>query len=181
MSIVPSRHEIANRLIAEATKYVGVREVGGPNKGPDVEMFQRYTDGKAVGESWCMAFMRYVVGQVCSHYGIQNVLYPSELCQSVYNKAPRLYKLSSPVPGAVFIHQSRTSAWRGHTGLCTGTSTAGVFPSIEGNTNGAGSSDGDGVYKKYRFTKGNAFSKMRGFIDVPSMIQDAIEMLHPNV
>jgi len=148
---------------------------------PEQRILVRPHGGSPMMVGNCMAFMQFVVGQVCTHYGIQNVLYPSELCQSVYNKAPRLYKLSSPVPGAVFIHQSRTSAWRGHTGLCTGTSTAGVFPAIEGNTNGAGSSDGDGVYKKYRFTKGNAFSKMRGFIDVPSMIQDAIEMLHPNV
>lgn len=176
MSVVPSRQEIANRLIAEATKYVGVREIGGPNKGPEVELFQKYTDGKAVGESWCMAFMQFVVGHVCEHYGINNVLYPSELCQSVFNAAPRPYRLASPEPGAVFIHQSRTSAWRGHTGLCLASAKAGVFPAIEGNTNVQGSREGDGVYKKYRFTKGNAFSKMRGFIDVPTMIQDAVEL-----
>lgn len=173
---IPSIKEIENRIIATASIYVGVREVGGFNKGPDVEMFQKFVDGKAEGESWCMSFVQFVVGQVCKHYGIQTVLYPSENCQQVYTGALSFHRATIPGPGFVFIQQSRKTAWKGHTGICTGGSVGGVFPSIEGNTNGAGAREGDGVYKKYRYTMGNTSSKMRGFLNVPRMIQDAIEL-----
>lgn len=176
MFVVPTRREIANRIIAEATKYIGVREIGGPNQGPEVELFQSFVDGKAQGESWCMAFVQFVVGEVCKYYGVKTPLHSSELCQSVYNNTGLAYRSSSPGAGYVFIHQNRKVSYKGHTGVCTGEARVGIFKTIEGNTNGAGSSDGDGVYSKWRYTKGNASNKVRGFIDVPRMIQDAIEL-----
>lgn len=165
---------IANTLVWEARKYVGVREVGDPNHGPEVELFQKFVDGKAHGESWCMSFVQFVVGEVCRQYGVKTPLYPSELCQSVYNNAAGRYLRKEPGAGYVFIHQNRRVPYKGHTGICTGAGRVGIFQTIEGNTNGAGSSDGDGVYEKWRYTKGNVVNRMRGFIDVPLMIYDIV-------
>jgi hypothetical protein len=46
--------QIKERLLAfEAARWKGITEVGGPNKGQIVEMFQKAVDGKAQGEPWC--------------------------------------------------------------------------------------------------------------------------------
>lgn len=174
--VIPTLEEIAARIVGEATKFVGVREFG-YNKGPEVELFQKFTDGRASGEAWCMAFVQYITGQVCKHYGLKakSVLYASENCQKVYEMCLRKYRTDAPGKGFIFIQQQRKVKWRGHTGFCKGKSTAGIFPSIEGNTNKAGSTEGDGVYEKHRYTAGNLVCTMRGFIDLPLMIQDAIK------
>ena len=48
--------EPCSRLAAEAC--VGIREQGGNNKGPLVELMQKTVDGKAQAEAWCMAFVQ---------------------------------------------------------------------------------------------------------------------------
>lgn len=41
------------KLLEEARRWVGVREKGGNNRGPEVEKFQKAVDGRASGEAWC--------------------------------------------------------------------------------------------------------------------------------
>lgn len=169
-----SKEQIAKDIINLANSQVGVREVGF-NSGKEVESYQKAVDNKAMREAWCMAFVQWVIKKVCAQYGIKTVLYPSENCQQVYIHTMPRYQSSVPVVGGAFIHQSRTVSYKGHTGIVTGKARAGVFPATEGNTNKAGSSEGDGVYKKYRYTAGNATKRMRGYIDIPQMIYDEIQ------
>ena len=169
-----TKEQIIKDLIAVANSQIGVREHGF-NKGKEVEEYQKAVDGKAQQEAWCMCFVQWVTMRVCKGYGIKSPLYASESTQSVYNHTLAKYLSSFPDAGFVFIQQNRNDAGKGHTGFCKGKSIAGVFPSTEGNTDGSGGSEGDGVYAKYRYTAGNATKKMRGFINLPQMIYDAIQ------
>ena len=54
--------EIRKRLLVlEASRWIGVSEVGGQNKGQLVEMFQKSADDKASKEPWCLAFVLFCV------------------------------------------------------------------------------------------------------------------------
>lgn len=165
---IPSLKQIANDLCNAAFEYVGVREHG-YNKGPEVELFQRFTDGKAQGESWCMAFVQFIVGKVCAKYGIKTPLYPSEHCNTVYQKTLTTYLSQVWEKGFAFIMRNPKDN-SGHTGICDEAHMA-----IEGNTSIAGSTDGDGVYFRMRSPKGSILKPMRGYINLPLMIQDAIK------
>lgn len=173
MSETITRDSIAEAIIRVAMAEVGIREAGGSNRGPRVEEYQRYVDGKASREAWCMGYMQWVVGQVCKMHNVRSPIYPSEHCNTVYSKTPSRYLRDKPAKGLMFIMKSRTSD-SGHTGIATGPSKLLVFPTVEGNTNAAGSREGDGVYKKTRMTTGTATMKMRGYIDVSQMVYDAV-------
>ena len=164
--------EIQEAIISTAENYLGVREEGA-NSGYLVEKFQKATDGKAEKEPWCMCFVQYVSLEVCDLYGIKPVLYPSEHVQTVYVKTPAKYRSNKPGPGKIMIMRKRTVQWQGHTGIELDEGCM-SFGTIEGNTNSAGGREGDGVYKKKRFTKGNAIFEMRGHIDFPQMVYDRI-------
>jgi hypothetical protein len=153
-------------LVQFAQGYLGVTEATGRNDGPYVEMFQQWTDGVAQGESWCMAFVQFCVGNVAQQYGFPAQLFASEHCLTVWNNSQRL-AIYPPYPGSVVIWQ-RPGTTNGHTGIVTGVDLDnGVFTTIEGNTSGGGGleSNGDGVYQKVRSFQGDGNFSLVGFLD----------------
>lgn len=167
MSDLLLRSIIANVLVEEAEKTVGISEEGGENSGRLVEEFQRTVDGRAVREPWCMSWLQTVVARSSARFGTSNPLPQSELCRAVWLKAPLKYRSPTPAWGYAVI-------WAGHCGLVTLCYSKG-FNTIEGNTNLGGSRDGDAVHRKTRSKKGGmgAFALL-GFLDIPTMILDGI-------
>lgn len=162
---------MATKLIALYLSKEGVREVGN-NGGADVIEFQKAVDGRAIREAWCMAFMQWGALQLCKEYGVVCPVYGSEHCNTVYNKTPEKYRHKEPRRGSWFIQKSRTSD-AGHTG-CALDGGSVKFETIEGNTDPAGGSEGDGVYRTWRLITGTASKSQRGFIDVSQMLADVI-------
>lgn len=153
-------------LVEEATKWIGVTEKGKDNSGPEVEMFQRAVDGKARGESWCLAFVQYCLGQVIERRGLEKDLPQTEHCMTFWNKAPDERKGQAPEPGDIVIWNF-VGTPSGHAGIVTGVSKDGkLLDTIEGNTGpeAAVNREGDGVYKKVRSRKGSSKMKVVGFI-----------------
>lgn len=150
-------------LIASiAESKVGLHESGGNNQGPQIQEFfdaDSYDpNGSKTGDSgyaWCAAFVCRIV-------------------QLAMNQAGKTFTFQRPTtPGAWdFIRWSLAqdnSTWtkhdpgsdiqRGdlivfkfsHIGIATsGVDSSGCFKTCEGNTNEAGSREGDGVYRKTR-------------------------------
>lgn len=154
-----------SRLVDEAKSYIGVTESGGDNHGKDVENFQRAVDGKAQGESWCMAFVQFCIRRV-----IDKTMFPAtEHCLTAWNKAnPNAkYALDSQDvrPGFVVIWRHGLSM-NGHTGIVTAVSKD-SFETVEGNTSmGSGiERNGDGVYARSRSRFCTGTMKVVGFID----------------
>ncbi len=140
----------AQRLIDEATRWIGVREKGGANCGPEVEEFQRSVDDRADGAPWCMSFVQFCVKRVSDIIGKKPSLYPSEHCLTVWNRTPEELRLSRPVPGCVVIWR-KSGTDQGHTGIVVSVGETKMI-TIEGNTGPASivSREGDGVYEKER-------------------------------
>lgn len=136
------------QLVAEASRWIGVKEKGGDNRGVEIERFQRAIDGHASGQSWCMAFVQYCLSQVGD-----SELFRSSHCLTVWNNSPKELRLSKPVPGSIMIWRKKGTA-QGHTGIVTAVYDDTTVETIEGNTGPMSvvSREGDGVYRKMRST-----------------------------
>lgn len=147
---------------------VGIREVGGNNKGPLVELIQK-TLGDAEQEAWCMALQQTILAYVEEKLQIFSGVYASEHCLTVWKKTPDVLKVKyKPLPGAICIWRHGDTS-NGHTGMVLDYG-AKVMHLVEGNTeagiNPAGTieRDGGGVYFTERNVSGNGNMKVVGFI-----------------
>lgn len=161
---------LSELTIKIALQYDGVREQGGNNCGPEVEMFQK-SIGLEKGDPWCAAFVCYCIKEAAKQLGVKPKF---EYGGSVYKLWTRNESLQSPDPelNSIFLIDhglSKKGTRIGHTGFCIapivsnanghpGEQFVGSIETMEGNTNAAGSRDGDGCYHKSRemaeFTNG---------------------------
>ena len=173
--------EAALALIAAATAEAnkGVREVG-KNAGPDVEKYLHCL-GMTKGSPWCAAFVSWCV-MTC-----RGLAKPPKWCsgsavslfQMSGKKAVKVTPLdadfkSKVKPGYIWSRAqdpaaasaARKGVWcQGHTGIVVAVDAVG-FHTIEGNTNAAGSREGDGVYRKtHKWSDAEIIGKTVGWFD----------------
>lgn len=164
----PERPEIIDFLIEEASRYIGVIEEGGDNRGPDVEMFQRAVDGRAQGEAWCMSALQFWLMETERQFDITSGVFPSEHCLTVWNRTPVSRRFKHPQKGDIIIYQyfkNDRPTSSGHTGLVKEVLGSSII-TVEGNT-GPGTGverEGDGVYEKKRSIFGSSSMKIVGYI-----------------
>jgi hypothetical protein len=138
--------EKRTKLIQTITSQLNVRETG-PNTGPEVSAYLRAV-GVYTPAPWCAAFVSYSLTKC----GIPN---PRSAWSPDYAKQKDVIwtnknKRKKPLPGDVLTYYYQRLGRVGHVGFLTASDPDGFFITIEGNTNGAGSREGDGVYKKKR-------------------------------
>lgn len=145
---MPDRHllgdqlaarKIRTRVLAIAENELGVREKTGKNDGERVELYLKYID-LPKGHAWCGAYTSWVYKQAGlskPRTGWTPALFP----------ANRLVK--KPMPGDLFGIYFPSLKRIAHTGFVLSIKSDWAL-TIEGNTNIAGSREGDGVYKKRR-------------------------------
>jgi hypothetical protein len=129
---------------------VGVRELTGNNDGKQVETYLRYVHlGK--GNPWCAAFVCWTLDQA-------HVANPrSGYCPDLFSAKRRVWRrdakangvpVTSDVFGLYFPEKGRIA----HVGFVDHWTNT-VVTTTEGNTNEAGSREGDGVYHKKRLAR----------------------------
>lgn len=130
------------------TSQIGVKETPkGSNWGPEIKMYLSSVNVYSPAP-WCAAFVKWNFNQA----GItSNITAWSPTAQNsnnlVYYKA-KFYK--QPRAGDVFTLYFPSLKRIAHTGFFDLPINNKVYRSVEGNTNQAGSREGDGVYYKYR-------------------------------
>lgn len=129
---------------------VGVRELTGKNDGPEVEMYLK-TVGLGKGYSWCSAFVKWSLDEAEIPNKINAWSPTAENKKNIIYQARRF--VAEPEPGDVFTIWFPRMKRIGHTGFFDGRQNEKIIVTVEGNTNEAGSREGDGVYKKYRSLK----------------------------
>jgi hypothetical protein len=142
--------------LAVAAAQVGVVEVPPySNKG---EKVAEYLESVGLGDGfhWCAAFVYWCFEQAAKELGVPNPLPKTGHCMTHWREAGKRGARRIPMeraqddpsllmPGMVFImHYGQD---KGHTGFVVGV-RGGLLETIEGNTNSAGSRNGDGVYRK---------------------------------
>lgn len=137
---------------------VGVTEASGRNDGPEVERYLEHV-GLRRGAPWCAAFVSYHLS-ACGVANPNTAWSPSfAVAASAANSAVGLGRVwnrresvRTPLPGDVFTLFYANLGRVGHTGFVDGTDGRYII-TVEGNTNGGGSRDGDGVYRRRRELK----------------------------
>lgn len=149
---------------------VGIREVGGNNKGPIVTLIQETVDGPD-HVAWCMSMVQTAVAYVEQKLGVKSPIFCSEHCLTVWGKTPKTQRVKAvPARGAIVIWQHGTSQ-SGHTGVVLEYAhVPGKMACVEGNTesglnkSGTIERDGGGVYKTERSIVKNGNLKVVGFL-----------------
>lgn len=182
------REFLRRALVFEARRWVGIKEVGGDNRGQAVEMFQRAVDGKAVGEPWCAGFAHFCLEMVdkqlaaiLTNYELKNRIFKSEHVLTIWKETPMICRKVKPEPGYLtlwwhFNDEGKPSG-TGHVGIVTDVQAEDRILSVEGNTSdGSGiNRDGDGVYERTRhIVTGAGTMRHLGFLDpwAYSMLED---------
>jgi hypothetical protein len=132
---------------------IGVREKTGKNDGVEVEKYLNYVWLKK-GNPWCAAFVSWTMGQNgvktarsggCVQLLEQGmVIYSKGVAREIPQRAD-VFFIYFPAKGRV-AHTGFVDVW-GEKYVTT----------VEGNTNEAGSREGDGVYKKRRIPRQIAY------------------------
>lgn len=172
--------------VAETELAKGVREVGGKNRGADVEKYQACV-GLRPGDPWCAAFVSWCWLEA---HELQSAPWCSGSAVTIFHKGTRkgasaevVYPDSPDLaarvrPGMIWVRAknpdgARSAArgiWvQGHCGIVVAVDATG-FTSIEGNTNSAGSRDGDGVYKKLHKWGASDIPRTVGWFAPPAVV-----------
>lgn len=144
-------------VVDAAATYVGVREATGHNDGVEVEAIL-HTVGLGPGYAWCGAYCYAVVirsGSVKMPGGARAYAW----APSWHPPARRVWQRSrglkftglgpkAPMPGDVFGVYYASMKRIGHVGIVQ--EWGDTVITLEGNTSGGGSRDGDGVYRRRR-------------------------------
>jgi hypothetical protein len=122
----------------------GVREVGGNNRGPDVEAYLAAVDLPA-GEPWCCAFVVTGIMNGAGALGVPCTCPSTGSCLHLWARATNA-RVKVPQAGDVYVLQHSPST--GHVGFVETVSESGqVLTEISGNTNREGSREGDSVWR----------------------------------
>ena len=161
-------------MLKIASDEVGIREEGGENHGPRILQYMRATwmpdESNKAGYPWCAAFVCWVVTEAVRALQLPKKDYVYQGADAYgWEKFARkkgwhvLTRDEQALPGDLVIFEFS------HIGIVVqDLGPNHYFHTIEGNTNGDGEREGDGVYKKERervSARGNPLVKC--FIRLP--------------
>lgn len=138
-------------VLRRALSQDGVRETAGSNAGPQVNEYLRAV-GLPPGNPWCAAFVYWSVSEEAKARQIEPPFLRSGYCPTIHQWAKDAGILhTTPQRGDAFLvlRDYPEGRFASHIGLVASVSS-GRYATIEGNTNGGGSADGDGVYQRSR-------------------------------
>lgn len=150
---------LLREVLACAQSQVGIRETPGRrNRGPEVDQYLRAAgydpDKRPESYAWCMAFVYWCYLQASKAAKVPNPCPRTGGVVAAWTKAPPLNKVPAAqayddpgliVPGCIFVMDYGEGV--GHAGIVKQVQGSKLL-TLEGNTNGAGSREGDGVYEK---------------------------------
>ena len=118
-----------------ARSFVGVREVGGNHRGPEVEAWLACV-GLPPGNAWCMAFAWCCVNDAFRSMELPNPIRPCGSVVRMWHSLPDNCKLTAPSPGVWAFHHDSANPALGHVGFIDELDPKGKGTySVEGNTN----------------------------------------------
>lgn len=178
-------NDLKRRLVATALHEaaLNVVEVGGENRGAKVEAYQR-ASGLRPGDPWCAAFVAWNVAT--ANGTLKPPAWTSGSAITTWHRGARALPFAAKAtplegdyrakiaPGWIWVRATtsksadaaRKGGWvKGHCGIVVAVDEVG-FHTIEGNTNAAGSREGDGVWRKlHKWSDGVLIGRTVGWFD----------------
>lgn len=156
-------------FILAMKSFVGIREVGGDNRGRLVQLLQS-TVGDPEREAWCMSTVQSALAFVEVTLGVTSPIAVSEHCLTVWRQTPVAQRVKfAPLPGAICIWRHGSSD-AGHTGATITPYVNRIGSLVEGNTtNGVGPHgeiirNGGGCYETRRSQDGTGTMRVVGYL-----------------
>jgi hypothetical protein len=138
---------LREKTLSVAERYVGTREHGA-NRGEQVEKFQAAAE-ISPGEPWCAAFVNFCAERAAEALNVISPLESVPLQGYVpsYVSILPFVTPSEVKPGDLFVVYHADKKRYAHVGFVRSIDlTRNTIRTVEGNSNGGGSRDGDGVY-----------------------------------
>jgi hypothetical protein len=156
------------RVLFHAGQLVGIRETA-PNRGPEVDALHLYAGrDPAQCDSWCAQAVFWAFGHAAEDLHITCPCPKTSSVLGLWQRSPLSCRVADPQPGDVFLVDHGKG--KGHAGIIVEvdpTDPKGQrLITREGNTNPAGSRNGDGYYQRTR---------QRGEINLGLLRFDAVE------
>ena len=148
-----STDNLRDKVEQKYTSQIGVREATGFNDGVTVEVYL-HSVGLGKGYAWCAAFVNWVYFETGVTH-VQGSAWAPLWFQKeyvIYQPSKRIYK-KTPNKGDVFGIWFANKGRIAHVGFIHLWENGDWVTTVEGNTNDAGSREGDGVYKKRRIKR----------------------------
>lgn len=153
---------LAGQAIIEATGQLLVKETG-RNSGPMIDAYLRSV-GLTPGAPWCAAFVFWCYEKASKALGVFNPLPRTASVHLLWERVEPTWKTAAPFRGSVAIHLNADGT--GHCGIWLASSPTHAA-TIEGNSNAAGSREGDSVQVQRR-----PHAYWTGFIDIGRALGD---------
>lgn len=139
---------IRDAALAIAGTQVGMRETS-RNSGPEVDAYLASV-GLGPGYSWCAAFVFWCFHKASVDAQDVNPCPRTAGALHMRELADAAELRDTPEAGDVFVIDHGHGL--GHVGFVESFKPDGTLVTVEGNTNGGGSREGDGVYRRTRKT-----------------------------
>ena len=137
----------AHPVVKYGERYLFVREINNNNRSAEIDSFNRAA-GVPIGSSWCASYVSWVYKH--EDYNAPYSAWSPHFGKSkdiIYKKNLKNNKKIEAGDAVTFYYANLKRV--GHVGLVK-YEKDGYLYTIEGNTNGAGSREGNGVYNKKR-------------------------------
>lgn len=169
---ISKEQELRNELVALVEVDLGERETDGPNRSKMIDRINKRL-GVPLGSPYCIGgLLVRAVEVLCTKHGFVNPVVMTAGTQKFWRKAPEKFKKlkgNKAKKGDIGILVNKDDPGHGHAFMFREDETN-VQLTIEYNTNGAGSRNGDGVYRLQRSSEGTITKTYRGSVDVIAWI-----------
>ncbi len=140
-------NRLTNQVVTEAHRYIGTKETS-RNSGPHIDNWLRRVQSEP-GKAWCAAFAWCMLDDAIHALGLRNYLPPTAGVHKLFERAHQHHCWwTEPGPGMIFGIDH--GGGLGHCGIVIEVEGDGTLATIEGNTNEAGSREGNAVAVKTR-------------------------------
>lgn len=157
--------DLVEGALALAASYVGVKETA-RNSGPEIDLFLAAV-GLRPGYAWCAAFVHFCFMRASASLGLVNPCPRSARALGIWALADGPCKSQDAHRGSLFVLDTGEPGGDGHIGFVETAHPNGTIDSIEGNTNEAGSREGNAVARKLAWSpKHGGRGRLVGYIDL---------------
>lgn len=133
---------LAETALAVAVSYIGVTEVGGNNRGPQVDQFLASV-GLSPGYAWCASFVFFCFKQAAQQLSLVNPCPRTAGAIKLWTLTEPICRTTTPTSGCIYVLNHGKG--QGHAGIIETVADDGTISEISGNTNAAGSREGNAV------------------------------------
>jgi hypothetical protein len=133
---------LSETALSIAISQLGVHEQGGQNRGPEVDQYLAAV-GLAPGYSWCAAFVFFCFKQAADQLGLVNPCPKTAGAVRMWTLTEPICRATEPSAGAIYVLDH--GGGKGHAGIVEQVGGDGTMIEISGNTNAAGSREGNAV------------------------------------